>query len=64
MIDSDGERCNAGRAGNGSQWQGRTRMGGGKAQRKCVHYMQGWCCGFVFDDVDNFNDSAPSTEVL
>jgi hypothetical protein len=29
-----------------------------------VSCMQWWCCGFVFDDVDNFNDSAPSTEVL
>jgi hypothetical protein len=29
-----------------------------------VRCMQWWCCGFVFDDVDNFNDSAPSTEVL
>ena len=28
MIDSDGGRCNAGRAGNGSQWQGRIAMAG------------------------------------
>ena len=31
---------------NGSQWQGRTRMGGGGAQRKCVQCMQGVCGGF------------------
>ena len=41
-------------------WQGRTRMGGWEAQRKCVHCIQGVCCGFC----NNFNDSAPSTEVL
>ena len=33
--------------------QGRTRMEGGKAHRKCVRCMRGLCCGFVIDDVDS-----------
>jgi hypothetical protein len=36
--------------------QGRTRMEGGKAHRKCVRCMRGLCCGFVIDDVDSCRD--------
>jgi hypothetical protein len=37
--------------------------GGGQAQRKCVRCMQGWCCGFVFDDVDSCRD-VPQYKVM
>ena len=43
--------------------QGRTRMGGWEAQRKCVSCMQGWCCGFVLDDVDSCRD-VPQYKVM
>ena len=35
----------------------------GESQRKCVRCMQGWCCGFVFDDVDNCQDD-PQYKVM
>jgi hypothetical protein len=38
-------------------------MGGWEAQRKCVSCMQGWCCGFVLDDVDSCRD-VPQYKVM
>ena len=35
----------------------------GESQRKCVRCMQGWCCGFVFDDVDSCQD-VPQYKVM
>ena len=38
-------------------------MGGGLAANRCVQFMQWWCCGFVFGDMDSCRD-VPQYKVM